>query len=296
MRTLHPGLAAHIAGDVTTLCNCWRVTRADGVVLGFTDHDRTIRFDGVDFEAGSGFAASRVEHELGLGVANQEVSGAFDSARLTPDDLRAGRYDGARVETFTVNWSDPAERVLMQVATVGEASEADGAFRVELRSLSSDMDETRGRRFSRACDANLGDARCAVDLDQPAYRAVAVVAAAETDLVLRMDGLSAFSAGWFRGGNLRFDTGQNAGVTVPIAEHVARTDGAIVELWKPIPFPVAAGATATLTAGCDKTFLACREKFANGSNFRGFPHIPGNDFALGYASSFRVMDGGPLVP
>ncbi len=39
MRTIPSALQAKLDSGVTTLCRCWIVTRRDGVVLGFTDHD-----------------------------------------------------------------------------------------------------------------------------------------------------------------------------------------------------------------------------------------------------------------
>ena len=47
---------------------------------------------------------------------------------------------------------------------------------------------------------------------------------------------------------------------------------------------IAAGDAFTLRAGCDKQFATCRAKFANAVNFRGFPHMPGDDFVLSYAT------------
>ena len=49
-----------------------------------------------------------------------------------------------------------------------------------------------------------------------------------------------------------------------------------------MPQPLAPGDTFTVTAGCDKRFATCRDRFANGINFRGFPQIPGNDFLVAY--------------
>jgi hypothetical protein len=46
MKTLDSALAEHIASGTTTLCRCWKLIRKDGTVLGFTDHDRDIAFDG----------------------------------------------------------------------------------------------------------------------------------------------------------------------------------------------------------------------------------------------------------
>ena len=41
-------------------------------------------------------------------------------------------------------------------------------------------------------------------------------------------------------------------------------------------YTVAAGNTYSVIAGCTKRFSEdCVAKFANGNNFRGFPHVPG---------------------
>lgn len=48
-------------------------------------------------------------------------------------------------------------------------------------------------------------------------------------------------------------------------------------LHEPFPHPVMAGDTYTVTAGCDKTFPTCRDRFNNVVNFRGFPYVLGTD-------------------
>ena len=60
MNALSPALQAHLDDGSTTLSWCWRISRTDGVTLGFTDHDRVLTFDGTPFEPESGFAASEV--------------------------------------------------------------------------------------------------------------------------------------------------------------------------------------------------------------------------------------------
>ena len=52
----------------------------------------------------------------------------------------------------------------------------------------------------------------------------------------------------------------------------------------------------SLLPGCDKSFAQCKAKFANSANFRGFPHLPGNDAAYSYADGKGNFDGKPLVP
>jgi uncharacterized phage protein (TIGR02218 family) len=100
MKTLPPALAAHLTGGLTTLCRCWRVDRRDGVIMGFTDFDRDLVFDGLTYRAASGFTASAIEGQLGLAVSNLDVQGALSADALTEDDLQAGRYDDAAVTIY----------------------------------------------------------------------------------------------------------------------------------------------------------------------------------------------------
>ena len=51
-------------------------------------------------------------------------------------------------------------------------------------------------------------------------------------------------------------------------------------LWQAMAGADRGGDTFVVTAGCDKRFDTCRDRFDNAVNFRGFPHIPGNDFVV----------------
>ena len=140
MRTLPPGLAAHLEGGATTLCHAWRLVRRDGAAFGFTDHDRDLVISGATFAARTGLDAAEATQNLGFAVGGGEVSGALVSAGITEDDLAAGLYDDASVETWLVNWSNPDERVLIDVGTIGEVRRADDAFVAELRGLMHRLD------------------------------------------------------------------------------------------------------------------------------------------------------------
>jgi hypothetical protein len=48
------------------------LTRNDGAVFGFTDHDLTLTFDGTTFEPESGFTASEIRSGSDLSVDAQE--------------------------------------------------------------------------------------------------------------------------------------------------------------------------------------------------------------------------------
>ncbi len=106
MSAFPPALAAHLARDVTTICQCWRLTRRDGRVSGFTDHDRKLTVAGVDYEPGTGLAASEARDTLGLAVDTVDVEGALSSERIRAEDIAGGLYDGARVEYLPGRWRD----------------------------------------------------------------------------------------------------------------------------------------------------------------------------------------------
>ena len=171
MRALEAGFAAHLASGATTLTTCWRIVRRDGLVLGFTDHDEPLSFGGDTYTPAHGLDGSEAPSKLGAQVDTSEVVGLIHSDAIDESDIVLGRYDGARVETWRVNWRNPDERMLVRTSTVGEIVREDGAFRAELRSGQAALNQAQGRLYQRLCDAELGDARCGVDLGSAAFRA-----------------------------------------------------------------------------------------------------------------------------
>lgn len=296
MKRLPQALAAHVATGETTLCGAWRVTCRDGFRLGLTEHDQRLVFDGTVFEPGTGFAATEASVASGLAAPGAEVRGGFSSEAITEADLAAGRYDGARVELFLVNWQAPEEQHgLVTVQEIGEVSRAGPGFSAELRSFAHRLQQPEGRIYNRRCDADLGDAKCRVNMEVANRRVSAVVAQVLAADHLAVSGLPDLGAGHFRLGHLRFDAGLLAGRRVAIEESGAAEGGLVMlRLWLPLEARPAAGDAVTLTVGCDKSFATCREKFGNQLNFRGFPHMPGSDFAYSYVSGDSTHDGGVL--
>ncbi|MGV6871738.1 DUF2163 domain-containing protein [Pseudochelatococcus sp. B33] len=291
MRALPQNLAGHLAEGVTTLARCWKLLRRDGTVAGFTDHDIDLAFAGVTFRARSGLEAAEAAAELGFAVGGGDVAGVLAAASITEADLAAGKYDDATVETWLVNWGDVAERVLLDVASIGEIRRTEHAFTAELRGLMHRYDEERGQVYRADCSATLGDSRCKVALDAPHLHAEGAVETTDGRLGFASAVLAGFAEGWFTGGGLRFTSGGNAGTTIEVKAHA----GAALQLWVPAARPIAVGDGFSVTAGCDKSVATCREKFANVVNFRGFPHMPGNDFVIRYPLQGEPgLDGGSL--
>jgi len=291
-----PALAAHFSRDVTTVCHCWRLTRKDGTVAGFTDHDRKLTVDGLVFEPETGFSASEARDTLGLAVDTVDVEGALSSDRIRDEDIAAGLYDEARVETLLVNWRQPADFAVVRTATIGKITRSDERFVAELESLVTALDQSNGRYVTRSCDAELGDARCGFALDRPGFAATGTVAAAGASDAVRVAGLEGHEAGWFSSGTLTWTGGARTGRIERILAHRKEGSATVLVLLPSIGPAIVPGDAFSVVAGCDKSFATCKAKFANALNFRGFPHLPGNDAAYSYVTGDGAFDGGPVVP
>jgi uncharacterized phage protein (TIGR02218 family) len=280
MKQISSDFAAHLAGAATTLANCWRLTRADGTVMGFTDHDWPIILNGVTYAASTGLTASQVVASADLSTGGGDVSGALASAAITEADIAAGLYDGATIDVFLVNWATPTQYLQIRSGLIGEIKRQDQAFVAEVRSLATVLDQQRGRIYQHRCDADLGDSRCTINLNQPIYSGTGTVVSSASPTQLVASGLSAFALGWFARGRLVFTAGANLGFAVEVKLHTSDPSGAFIALWQPAPNPIRLGDVFTVTAGCDKLINTCDTRFNNAVNFRGFPHIPGSDFLL----------------
>lgn len=208
MRDIPEALVARIESGAARLCHAWIVTRADGERLGFTDHDRALEVDGVTCSPSEGWGVGAAEAEAGGAAGTATASGAAGEG-FDPE-----MFDGAAVELWRVDWSEPGLRVRLWVGTMARLTLSDGVFTAELDGPAAKLDRAVGRTYGRACDARFRDARCGLASDT-------------------YPGMS-----------------------------------------------------------CDKRWRTCVDVFGNGANFRGFPHVPGDDFIAAVPVEGGRHDGG----
>jgi uncharacterized phage protein (TIGR02218 family) len=285
-------LHAHLATGATTLCRAWIVTRKDGVIIGFTDHDRDLVIDGVTCRADAGLSARALQQTTGLSVDNSEAVGALTDASIAEADIQAGRFDGAELKTFLVNWAAPDERAVEFRGTLGEITRSGGAFRAELRGLTELLNQPQGFAFQPGCSAVLGDRRCKFDTGAPGFSVELALEAASDGRVFRFVDFPGFATRWFEHGRFEVLSGDAAGLIGVVKIDRIETAGRMIELWQAITARLSAGDKVRIVAGCDKTAGACRTKFGNFLNFRGFPHVPGEDWLSAYPGQDRPNTGG----
>ena len=265
---------AWLEEPVTTLALCWRIERRDGVALGLTGHDRDLVIDGNVYRASPGMVPSAIRRSDGAEADSMDVSGALSSAAIDARDLVAGRWDGARVAIFAVDWNDTAQRVALGSGTIGAVETGDGGFTAELRGPGAALDAAFSEETSPECRATLGDGRCRVAM--AGRRRIARVVAID-DAAVTLDAVESGANGW-GGGRLLWFGGANGGCE----DAIVASAGAVVMLAVPPRFAAAPGDLVEVSQGCDKSLATCAARFANAANFRGEPYLPGIDLLTRY--------------
>lgn len=285
MKTIPAGLEALLAMDATTMVHCWKVTREDDTVFGFTEHDKTLTFDSVDFEAGAALNPTEISTSIGLSVDNFDVQGVFQSEFITEEDLSNGLYDNALVEVYWVNYEDVSERILLGRGFMGNVRWGELAFTAEYRSLAQKLQEPTGRTYTKTCDAELGDSRCSVDLDALTVTGTVDEVISNTAFSLDAVGMN-LTRDYYSNGIIVFE----GSFRYEIKSHNENR----IDLWEEPALNITTSTTFSLKPGCNNTFSVCKSKFNNEVNFRGFPFIPTQDFLQRVAKKAGKNDGSSL--
>jgi len=269
-------MADWLQPELTTVALCWRLDRRDGVSLGFTAHDRDLEIGGIIYRAAPGMLPSAISLSDGLEIDTLDVSGALTHDAIREQDLAAGRWDGARVRLFAVDWTDPDDDVLpLARGELGDVETRDGAFTAELSGPTALLEQPVVEYTSPECRAELGDRRCQVDM--AARRRLVPVIEAVDAVTIRVatDEDVADAYGY---GRLRWIDGANAG----LASAILSSEGDRLILREAPPYPMEAGVLVEIAHGCDKSLATCAGRFGNAVNFRGEPWLPGNDLLTRY--------------
>ena len=260
---------------LTTLAFIWRIDRRDGITLGLTSHDRDLVIEGLTYRAAPGMIPSAIERQDGLDPDSIELSGALTSDAITQDDLAVGRWDGATLRVSAVNWEAPEDDPLFLVrGELGMVETGEGGFSAELRGPAALLEAPVVEETTPECRAALGDRRCGVDM---AGRRRFARVVGVNGMTVTVDASAAEGA--YVAGMLRWLDGANSG----IESRVVASSGASLTLRESPYFAVLPGTRVELIEGCDRRFSTCVNRFTNAANFRGEPHLPGNDLLTRYA-------------
>ena len=272
-------LRDHLHLEATTTCRAWIITRKDGKVYGFTDHDKAIELEGVQCLASSGLSTGTLETGTGLSVDNGEFIGALSHKVVNTNDIRLGKWDEAFVRVYIVNWADQRESEIVFCGHIGEINSQDGKFFAEIRSQLQLLNRVRGRLYQATCDAVLGDRRCNVSLEKHfsiAGKIVEILGRSKVIVSLNRDEKD----GYFASGKLKLIKNGTTFFLGEIKSDWRKQGIRTLSFWKPVKADLDVGDQIRAYAGCNKSFSMCVKRFDNATNYRGFPTIPGEDWLM----------------
>jgi len=290
MKTRSVALAAHQAKETTSLTQCLRVERTDGLVVGVNMTSRSFDYLGETYSAREGVSPAAIESQADGAVQNTEVGGFLSEDFATEEEIVGGLWDNAFVTLFELNYRDLSmgDMPLMS-GWLGQVSAGRTMFNAELRSLAQALQQPIGDVYQPMCRAKLGDATCKVDIE--ALRVTSTLTAVATRRTFT-DSTRAEASDWFGAGVFRVLAGPYTGMEMEVHAFI----GGVFTLALPLPFDPTVGMAYSAIPGCRKRhergglFPAgisdCKDKFNNVINFQGeWPAgFPGNNRILGLGS------------
>lgn len=275
---------------LTRECDVWIITRADGVVLPFTSHDRAVIFQGLTCTPCKSITPSALQLSSEIGSTdNVDLSGLISSNLVKESDLWAGVYDGATVQVWRVSWDNSTAARLIVDGMTGELEFGDTGYKFEM--------VTAGERLQQkpilhpmmpTCRYKLGQARSGGEGGCPVNLPARAVAGSVTSRPIPnvftsarrrvfIDSASAAVDDFFTFGKLVWTSGNNAGLSADVKVFKSKQFVFV----RPMQFEIQVGDTYSVTPGCDRFLPTCAGKFGteteDGAAFGGFPYIKGTD-------------------
>ncbi|WP_271078925.1 DUF2163 domain-containing protein [Aurantiacibacter sp. MUD61] len=265
------------AKDLEGVATYWSIKRRDGVCLGFTSHNRDLVIDSVRYRSAPGMIPSAIRRTAQLERDSVEVEGVLAHDSISAEDMEQGRYDNARISIGLVDW-ETLEHTSLFHGELGAISQRDGTFEAELRSAKARLEVDVVARTSPTCRAEFCDAACQLN----AARFTHLLKVSSIDIENNSVSFGgAVSPVHLLHGNVKWVDGPHAGMVMQVID--ADANGIVLD--RPISSDVTPGTRAFLREGCDHTLATCNSRFGNAANFRGEPHLPGNDLLASYPTS-----------
>ncbi len=286
MKACSGGLATHIASGQTTLARLFKITRRDGTVLGFTDHDQNLILSAVTYLSTSSFNPFNLNEGSDGSVKTTELVGAIDSV-ITRADIQRRLYDYAQVQLLLCNWSNLTQgSLILATGAFGPVTIEEFQFRVEVRGMAKPLEDMGGQICGPNCRVDFGSFKCAPG--GLLADGTDINSLLQTGTVVSTDGVSTIVFSGLTnpnkpdGGNLTFLTGGNTHFSSQIKTINWGTSTITLKPGALLLVAIAPGDTFAYFPACDFTFLTCSTVYLNGINFQGEPHAFNPDDSLTY--------------
>lgn len=284
------GTNSNLSNPVLTLCRCILIELTDGQKLGYTNFSRDLIIDSVIYRSRHAFDPTALERKLGIEADNEEMRGAF-SDNFTENLIFSDRFQEAKIITAVVDWRNLPSSLLslpdeqVQVGYIGEITSKSGeTYTLEnLTEGSIKLRQSRDEKTSPSCRWFFGQ-------DNGDGTGCRKIPPTYTTYVANVGDRRSFDVYGDNFDNLKwgkctFVDGKNKSATYAIYQTIQQSGQRTkIELFTGAADSIASHDKVILTAGCERTYDACKNTWDNVQNFGGIPSfgnfMKGNDFYL----------------
>lgn len=280
-----------------TMCHLWQIRRTDGVTLNFASHDKPVEFEGTTFLP-MGPTPQNESKEEAVGQSDFEIFGFLSHETIRPRDIQLGRFDGATICQWVVDWERPWIWTRKHKWWVKSISVDGDVFKADVAGLDHFLEIKYGRYYEKECDKAFAGTECQATATQlgsltatqvPSTNGGDVNGVTRDTRALRVQtgAISALSSGeqpMWEFGSVTFTSGSNMGQSVQIynTEYVEDTGTPAnsyldITLSRTLPYPIRVGDGVELKSGCDGSFTTCRLVYENTINFGGVHRMPSTE-------------------
>lgn len=276
-----------VIADPRTLINCLRIVANDGTTIRFTDYPYpVIASTGGSYQSDNGYQFSGVTQTSEGAGTLVDLEGIISAAGLDVDELKSGKWDGARVYIFATSWTNPIEdEEPIAVGVLGKTALFEARYTAQLMHLIDALNVPTGRDYSALCSWILFDetldgktysyqrSRCQLNIYD--YLVIGSITSVVSNGEF-VDSTRAEDNDYFSNGSVLFTTGDNVGLaSIKIKSH---TTGGNFILHDDTFNTMQVGDQYTMIPGCRKRLVEdCAAKYLNAPNFGGFRYVPTTD-------------------
>ncbi len=288
MKSFPSGLVTHINLGQTTLTTLFKVTRTDGTILGFTDHDVDLVVSGVTYLSTSSYNRFNLNETSDGESKTTELVGAIDSV-ITRTDIEQRLYDYAKFQLLICNWAtvqSTGDVGILTTGSWGPVTIEEFNFRVELRGLGYRLNDIGGNMCQPTCHVDFGSPLCAPG--GALASGTTINSLLQSGTVVSTDGSRTIVFSGLTnpnlpdGGNCTFSSSSNNHLSSQIKTINWGTNTMTLQPGAILLVPIAPGDTFSYMPDCDHKFFTCVNSYQNGVNFPDAPSAPSPDAVLNY--------------
>lgn len=277
MKDISGNLKEIINQEVLNLVRCWKITLENGNTLCFTTSNEDFVYQNEKYNSIPAYEISNLNANVDINDDSAEISNLIVNDLIKDSDILSGLYNNAKVEIFIIDKDNlDAGKVSLLNGNIADIEYKDNVFIAKVSGLKTQLNKTIGDVYSPLCRCGFCSDKCKLNKNNFTFSGIVSSVINNVNFETNTTTITQKSRGYFDYGIIEFTSGKNIGQKTEVKQFQYNS----IILASELPYKIEVGDNFNITAGCDKQFSTCCNKFNNAINFRGEPHLPGTDILL----------------